>query len=220
MNSTQYEKYIEAAKDVLRHLRVYPLTKELSSRSTPSRASGSGFVWNSLPREPVDDPRHAIKETTDEIIAWYVAQQQKWGELHREALTENFGGAHAVYLEAAWRVRYAKPRLDVSLAQVALKKWSAILTDAGPQSPFIDWAKAWRALPAELTDQQIRAECLAITSGRRGGVTEVNHEDFAPPYEISFHEAQRRSARGCDKAWTLAVPHRHWQRPGIVSGGH
>jgi hypothetical protein len=198
MSAAQYEKYIEAAKDVLRHLRVYPAgPSDASSRRTDRWPDG--FVWHALPRDPVDAPPQALKEATDDIIAWYIGQQQKWGEQHREALVQKYGAAHAVYLEAAWRAREGKPPLAEPLAPVALEKWMAILTDAAPQSPFIDWAKAWRDLPPDLTDQQIRAECLAIATGQRGGSTEVNHEEYAPPYEISFHEAKEEVLEAATK---------------------
>lgn len=183
MSAAQFEKYVEAAKDVLRHLRVYPL--ECGDSSAHSK-----MVWSPIPREPVDAPQHAVKEATDDIIAWYVAQQQKWGEEHRDALAQKYGSAHAIYLEAAWRTRHGKSPVDAVLAPVALKKWTSILSEAKDDSPFIDWARAWRKLPATLTDEEVRAECLAIASGQRGGSTNVESEDFAPPYEISFHEAR------------------------------
>jgi len=179
MGSAQFEKYIEAAKGVLRHLRVSP---------------HDGLVWSSLPREPVDDRKAAVKEATDDIIAWYIGQQQKWGSEHREALAAKFGSAHVPYLMAAKRRGG-----DDTLCATALAKWKGILADGSPQSPFAEWAKAWRELPANLSDEKLRAECLAIATGKRGGSTEVNKEDFAPPYEISFHEAREEVLEAATK---------------------
>lgn len=179
MGSAQFEKYIEAAKGVLRHLRVSP---------------HDGLVWSTLPREPVDDRKAAIKEATDEIIAWYIGQQLKWGAEHREALAAKFGNAHVPYLMAAKRGDG-----DDALCATALAKWKRILADESPKSPFAEWAKAWRALPANLSDEKLHAECLAIATGKRGGSTEVNKEDFAPPYEISFHEAREEVLEAATK---------------------
>jgi len=204
MGMAQFEKYLEAAKGALKHLRVSP---------------HDGLVWSAVPREPVDEPKPAIKEASDDIITWHVTQQQKWGAEHREALSAMFGNAHAPYLEAAKRDpdtlvcdlsgETGEPSLrdrrsqSVSLSPVALAKWSRILKDTNPQSPFADWAKAWRAIPNDISAEKLRAECLAIASGKRGGSTEVNKEDFAPPYEISFQEAR-------EEVLEAATQHGHW----------
>ncbi|HUE71284.1 MAG TPA: DUF1587 domain-containing protein [Pirellulaceae bacterium] len=179
ISPAQFEKYVEAARGALRHLRVYPL---------PDR----GFVWRAVPRESVDNPKHAIKEATDDIIAWHVAQQQKWGAEHRAALDQKHGSVHAIYLEAAWRAKYGKRPLDEPLSPVALEKWTRILSDAKDDSPFIEWAKVWRTLPGHLSDERIRAECLAIATGQRGGSTGGNNEDYAPPYEEEEREEEER----------------------------
>lgn len=177
MGAAQFEKYIEAAKGALRHLRVSP---------------HDGLVWSALPHEPVDDRKAAIKEATDDIIAWYIGQQQKWGAEHREALAAEFGNAHVPYL-------FAAKRGGDTLCATALAKWKRILADESPTATFVDWAKAWRALPANLSDEKLHAECLAIATGKRGGSTEVNKEDFAPPYEISFHEAREEVLEAATK---------------------
>ncbi len=179
MGTAQFEKYIEAAKGVLRHLRVSP---------------HDGLVWSTLPHEPVDDHKAVIRETTDDIIAWYIGQQQKWGAEHREALAAKYGNAHVPYLMAAKRGGG-----DGTLCATALAKWQRILVEESPQSPFADWAKAWRALPANLSDEKLHAECLAIVTGKRGGSTEVNKEDFAPAYEISFHETREEVLEAATK---------------------
>ncbi len=195
MGVAQFEKYLEAAKGALSHLRVSP---------------HDGLVWSTVPREPVHDSKAAIAEAVNDVINWHVAQQQKWGAEHREALAEMFGNAHAAYLEAAKRGTdtlvcegKGKTRVSVSLSKVALAKWQRILARPSPDSPFADWAKAWRALPANLTAEKLRAECLAIATGKRGGSTEVNGADFAPPYEISFHEAKEEVIEAASK-------HGHW----------
>lgn len=185
MGTAQFEKYLEAAKGVLKHLRVSP---------------HDGLVWSAVPREPVEETKQAIKEATDDIIAWHVMQQQKWGAEHREALMAKFGSAHASYLEAAKRGPEA---VTVALAPAALEKWTRILNNTEAQSPFAEWAKAWRAIPADISAEKLHADCLAIATGKRGGSIEVNKEDFAPPYEISFHEAR-------EEVLEAATQHGHW----------
>ncbi|MGB8168600.1 MAG: DUF1592 domain-containing protein [Chthoniobacteraceae bacterium] len=178
MSAAQFEKYIEAAKGALHCLRV---------------SAHDGLVWSAVPREPVDEPKVAIKEATDDIIAWYIGQQQKWGALHRAELEKQFGSAHALYLEAVWRAANDRPPLAERLAPVALDKWTRILKDTETKSPFSDWAKAWRAIPANVSDAKLRATCLAIVSGKADAAAAViaeNKGDFAPPYETSFREAK------------------------------
>jgi len=203
MTALQVEKYLEAAKGALKHLRVTP----------------QGFVWNSLPREPVDDPAAARKEVTDDIIAWHIAQQQKWGEEHRNLLQQKLGLTHAAYLEAAWRYQWRKelglndaPLEEMAwcsvspvfqpkpadntevviLSRVALQKWWDILQSKDANSPFRTWATAWRALPGptELDAKQLRAKCMAIVSGETTDGTSSKTQEYAPAYELSFHETK------------------------------
>ncbi len=178
MGAAQFEKYLEAAKGALKHLRV---------------SSHDGLVWSTLSHEPVDEPKAAIKEACDDIIAWHVAQQQKWGAEHRAALDAKFGNAHAVYLEAAWRAGHGRPPLDVALAPVALEKWTRILNDTQGKSPLADWAGKWRAIPAGASDVRVRELSLAIANNKADAAAAAiaeNRGDFAPPYEISFREAK------------------------------
>jgi hypothetical protein len=192
MGLAQFEKYLEAAKGTLRHLRVSP---------------HDGLVWSAVPREPVEDAAAQIKEATDDLIAWHVAQQQKWGAQHREQLAAQFGSAHAVYLAAAKRetdtpvcVWKRQTGVSVSLSPVALEKWRHILRNEDKASPFADWAKAWRALPATLDGERLLRACQAIV---QGGAKAPDSEDFAPPYEISFHEAR-------EEVIEAATKHGHW----------
>jgi len=178
MGAAQFEKYIEAAKGALHCLRV---------------SAHDGLVWSAVPREAVDEPKAAIKEEADDIIAWFVGQQQKWGALHRAELEKQFGSAHALYLEAAWRAAHGKAAMEERLAPVALEKWTRILNDTETKSPFAEWAKAWRAIPANVSDAKLRATCLAIVSGKANAAASAiaeNKGDFAPPYETSFREAK------------------------------
>ncbi len=199
MNTPQLEKYLEAARGALAHLTVTP---------------HDGFTWSPIPHDVTDDPKDARFQLVNEIIAWHVAQQQKWGEEHRDHLEERLGFVHAAYLEAAWRFRHraeqGKPDAElasfalcdeVPLSRRSLEKWWDILNDDDPGSPFADWAAAWRALPGpdQLDAKKLRAECIAIASGQRGGSLEERREDFAPPYEISFHEAKEEVLEAAEK---------------------
>ena len=192
MGLAQFEKYLEAAKGALRHLRVSP---------------HDGLVWSAVPREPVEDAAAQIKESVDDLIAWHVSQQQKWGAQHREQLAAQFGSAHAVYLAAAKQSSLGfspnlealglKPKL---LSKIALEKWRHILRNEDKASPFADWAKAWRALPATLDGEKLLRACQAIV---QGGSKPPDTEDYAPPYEISFHEAR-------EEVLEAATNHGHW----------
>ncbi len=210
MTAPQFEKYVEAAKSVLLHLRVTP----------------KGFIWSSLPHEPVDEPAVARKEATDNIIAWHVAQQQKWGEEHRDDLQRMLGFTHAAYLEAAWRYRWRKelglaeteieqfawcpliPEVHivpglvarhelerdsvVVLSRVALQKWWDILNGDDRNSPFAKWATQWRALPGpeNISAKQLRNKCVEIIAGPTADAGLPVAGDFAPPYELSFQETK------------------------------
>lgn len=182
MGLAQFEKYLEAAKGTLRHLRVSP---------------HDGLVWSAVPREPVEEVTAQIKECVDDLIAWHVGQQQKWGALHRDELAAQFGSAHAVYLAAA---KQGSSSLRSKLAPVALEKWQRILRSEDKASPFADWAKAWRALPSTLDGEKLLRACQAIVGG---GPKAPDAEDFAPPYEISFHEAK-------EEVLEAATKHGHW----------
>ncbi len=199
MNTPQLEKYLEAARGALAHLTVTP---------------HDGIFWSPIPHDVTDDPKDARFQLVNEIIAWHVAQQQKWGQEHRDDLQERLGFVHAAYLDAAWRFRYraklGKPNAEladfavcdgVSLSRRSLEKWWDILNDEDPASPFADWADAWRSLkgPAALDEKELRAECIAIAAGQRGGSLEEVSEDFAPPYEISFHEAKEEVIEAAEK---------------------
>jgi hypothetical protein len=182
MGMAQFEKYLEAAKGTLKHLRVSP---------------DDGLVWSAVPREPVEDAAAQIKESVDDLIAWHVGQQQKWGAQHREQLTAQFGSAHAVYLAAA---KQSHSSLSSKLSPVALEKWQLILRREDEGSPFADWAKAWRALPPSLDGEKLLHACQTIV---QGGSKVPDSEDYAPPYEISFHEAR-------EEVLEAATKHGHW----------
>jgi hypothetical protein len=233
MTPAQYEKYVDAAKDALRHLRVYPLSRA-THRPAPAFAGQAAdeypafrrpdLAWNRFPRPPVDTSAAARKEITDELIGWHVAQQQKWGQEHREHLEQSLGFVHAAYLEAAYRYRHRDDQQDtiekyawtygpfptgietqttahrdeiasaterIRLAPAALAKWWAILNGDDADSPHAHWAKGWRELAKQsgLDPVQLRQRCLAITTGADNVIVET--EDYAPDYEISFHEAEQ-----------------------------
>lgn len=234
MTLAQYEKYMNAAKHALRHLRVYPTSVAGHSEPTLARMQQGAqppavdLDWTSFPRPSVDSASTARQEVVDEIIGWYIGQQQKWGEEHRNNLEQTLGFVHAAYLEAAWNYRHrkkAEDKLDafafvksvaglnesgrpskqsaferppadsesadrtVRLAPAALKKWWNILNSDDSQSPHAAWAGEWRklAMESDLTQAEVRRRCAAIVAG---STVEIETEDYAPPYEISFHEAK------------------------------
>jgi hypothetical protein len=180
MSMAQFEKYLEAAKGALRHLRASP---------------HAGLVWSAVPHEPVEEAKAQIKEACDDIIAWHVAQQQKWGRDHREDLLQRLGFNDAAYLEAVWHRRHGRDFVlkdqagaTVPLAPLILEKWLAILSAKDPQEPFVAWAKAWQALKADTKD--IRQHCIQIVTAKEAEQPSgLPPEGYAPPYEVSFHEA-------------------------------
>lgn len=207
MTVPQYEKYIDAARDALRHLRTFPVT------DSQGRVD---FVWKPFPRSGVDAPAAARKEVVDEIISWYVAQQQEWGAEHREYLQQELGFVHAAYLEAAWHFSQRTTRqADISiyasvagrdrkssriqLSPAAMAKWWAILNSNDANSPHAKWAAEWRevARQTKLSPAEVRKHCIAIVAGN--DTTVVESEDYAPPYEISFHEAKEEVLEAAEK---------------------
>ena len=212
MTTSQYEKYVDAAIDSLSRVRFYPI--EQIDRTTAQTE------WTSFPRPDVDDPSRAKKEVVDEILSWHIAQQQRWGQEHRDQLELQFGFIHPAYLEAAWRYKNrdnksqtieafalieidpAKPSGDrVALAPAALRKWLAILESEEANSVHAEWAKAWRKLPQRSQGNvrlaEIRERCIAIVAGTENIV--VEDEEYAPPYEISFHEAKEEVLEAANK---------------------
>lgn len=189
MGLAQFEKYLEAAKGSLRHLRATPAT---------------GLEWRPLAADPVSEPGEARADAIYDIVQWYFRQQQHWGAEHRDHLQATLGFSHAAYLEAAWRYRWRTElgladsdlgaiarTYEVPLGPVSLEKWWTILNDADPKSPFAAWAAAWRDLPAApaIDPTELRRRCVAIVAGAIQ--TRLDDSgDFAPPYEVSFHETK------------------------------
>lgn len=190
MSAVQFEKYFEAAKSALNHLRVDPV---------------NGMVWRPVPRDPVHEPGQQRKEAVDDIIAWYVAEQVRLATEHRQELKNRLGFEHAAYLEAAWQYHWrtklgrADATLDdiardyeVPLAPVPLKKWYAILNQEPPEPAYTAWAKAWKGLPepdAELDFKQIREACRAIELGQ---ASKEERLEYAPEYERNWHDPKRQ----------------------------
>ncbi len=189
MGVAQFEKYLEAAKGALRHLRATPAT---------------GLEWRPMPADAVNDPGEARADAIYDIVQWYFRQQQRWGAEHRDQLQATLGFSHAAYLEAAWRYRWRTElgladadlsaiagTYEIPLGPVSLEKWWTILNDSDPKSPHAAWAAAWRDLPnsSAITAPELRRRCVAIVAGP--GQTQLDDSgEFAPPYEVSFHETK------------------------------
>lgn len=209
MGPAQFEKYLEAAKGVLRHLRATPAT---------------GLEWRALAADPVSEPGEARADAIYDIVQWYFHQQQRWGAEHRDQLQATLGFSHAAYLEAAWRYRWRTElgladadfgaiarTYDVPLGPVSLEKWWGILNDPDPKSPFAAWAAAWRDLPAApaINPTEIRHRCVATVAGAgRPQLDDPDSGNFAPPYEVSFHEDKEgvmRAASGGRWPFRIAI---------------
>lgn len=198
MNESQYEKYLEAAKSALRHLRVFP---------------DEGLVWSPTPRDEVLAPSAARKECVDDIIHWHVTQQQKWGEEHRQHLQERLGFSHAAYLEASWDYRRQMASnshtvtflsiaraYEVPLAPVVLEKWFRLLNQPDPSGPLEPWARAWQKLPLNATPEAIRKSCREIVAGSTAGTPSTSGPE-APDYEISYQEAKEEVLEAARKGY-------------------
>ncbi|KAA5540723.1 DUF1592 domain-containing protein [Roseiconus nitratireducens] len=209
MTLAQYEKYVDAARNTLAHVRFYPLANN-------NEAADS--AWTTYPRSASDEPVDARQEVADEIIQWHVAQQQKWNEEHRRDLERQLGFAHPAYLESSWRYQVRESREQIlsefawvpvdatdvdgeriELSPVALEKWFKILIGDVSNSVHRDWASAWQQLPQDpavpLAD--VRTRCVEIVSGNDNVVVET--EDYAPAYEISFHEAKNEVLQAAEE---------------------
>ena len=208
MGVAQFEKYLEAAKGALRHLRATPATS---------------LEWRAMPADAVNEPNEARADAIYDIIQWYFRQQQRWGAEHRDQLQATLGFSHAAYLEAAWRYRERTElgladadlgaiarAYEVPLGPVSLEKWWMILNDSDPKSPFAAWAVAWRDLPAAsaINPAEARRRCVAIVA-TTGGPQLDDSGNFAPPYEVSFHENKEevlRAATGtADFRWPFRI---------------
>lgn len=193
MNAAQFEKYLEAAKLSLRHLRVSPV---------------HGLIWQEVPRDPVDTPEELRFELINDVIAWYGGQQVQWGNGHLRDLERTYGLSHGLYLEAAWRYRYRRARgepnaafaditrdFDAALSPLILAKWWDLLHQDDPSEHAAGVIQQWRSLPAPGSPQakQIRQLCRAIESWK-APVEEDEQKDrtFAPPYELSFRDEKSR----------------------------
>jgi hypothetical protein len=175
-----------------------------------------------LPADAVTDPVEARADAIYDIVQWYFRQQQRWGAEHRDQLQATLGFNHAAYLEAAWRYRWRAElgladadwgviarTYEIPLGPVSLEKWWSILNDPDPKSPLTAWAAAWRDLPAAstITPAELRLRCVAIVAGAsRPQVDDSDSGNFAPPYEVSFHENKEEVLR----AATERVNNLHW----------
>lgn len=182
METAQVEKFLEAGRLALRHMRATP---------------AGGMVWRAVPREPVDEPAKARLDAVNDILEWYARQQYHWAFNFTERLEREYGTEHGAFLEAAWRYKH-RQREAKTLAEIAkefvpplpvvpLEKWWDILSAEPPGSPWIDWANAWSELPGPggLEGGNIRQFCNNIVSGKRKGARNQDWT-FAPPYELSF----------------------------------
>lgn len=208
MSAVQVEKFLEAARNSLRHLRANP---------------ADGFDWRADPRADVVDPAAARQEAINDLIDWFSGQQNHWAFDHTDELANRHGTGHGPYLAAAWTYhhREALGRSDATMAElvsefdpalgvVVAEKWYAILSDEDPVPPWTGWAKAWQSLPApdSIGDLPLLDRCNAIVTGRDPNA-KPPVDDFAPAYELSFREgaAREETIRSAkeDKIWPFEI---------------
>ena len=204
MGASHVEKYIEAARISLQHLRVNPV---------------DGLHWSETPLLDVIEPAAQRLAATNDILDWYRDQQYLWAYEYDQSYKLKYGSQHGPYLWAAWRYHHRKgdesfadlaAGFEPSLGPVILEKWYRILSAANPKPPFVGWARAWAALPApgKEGDLSIRERCNLITEGRDPNDKSVE-DTYAPPYELSFREGAAREAtiRSAkeDKVWPFDI---------------
>ncbi len=182
------QAYLDAARQALRHLRVYP---------------NDGFQWRTLADEPTESPRAARQDVVDEVIGWYGRQQTIWGNQHLSDLQRRHGMSHGLYLEAAWRFRWRERfsddrsevaraivnEMDLGLSPFILLKWLETLSQPKPSPSAKGIIMQWRQLPApgEISENEIRKRCRDIESWVGGETSPVEIDPgFAPEYELSF----------------------------------
>jgi len=191
LETAQLEKFLEAARLALRHLRANP---------------ADGLLWREVAREPVDAPADARLEAVNDVIGWFTGEQLHWAREFTSQLAAEYGSGYSPFLEVVWRFehRAALGRPDASLRDLAAswdtplppvptEKWHAILTADKPPKPFRLWAERWRQLPppGELGERPIRDRCLDIALNRDPDA-KPPREDYAPPYELSFADPESR----------------------------
>jgi len=194
MNAAQYEKYLEAARAAMKHLRVSPR---------------SGMVWRAVQRDSVDGPDEARSELVNDIIAWHGEQQIKWGNGHLRDLKRQYGLSHGLYLEAAWRYQWREELgnpnatfsdivhdFDAEISPLILEKWWDLLQQQDPSRNAAGVIAQWKALPRPVGDANlsIRDLCRKIENW----VAEVKDDGqpentFAPAYELSFRDDSGRA---------------------------
>jgi len=200
MGTTQVEKYLEAARLTLRHLRATPT---------------GGLIWNSFPMEPVDDPSEARLDAVNTIIEWFADEQYKYAFEIGTQWEKKYGNKHGPFLEAAWQFKHRKDdcttladiakEYEPPLPIVPLDKWWNLLNMPNPKSPWVGWTRRWQALPepGQLGNRSLRKRCQDIINGVGGEKMELQ-EDFAPDYEVSFSPKVLETARK-DHIWNFRI---------------
>jgi len=194
----QFEKYLQAATDLLGHLRASPI---------------SGLTWHEARLREVATPAERRRELIDALMQWYVVQEAAQCDDHFERLADahDVSVVNALYLEAAWRYRFraqlGRPddavssiaaAYDPPLREESLRRWIDVLTGEG-YLPVKGQAgrEAWQALPAP-------ADFPADT--RRDVFDEFGHwwgvppnvdfeEDWPRPYEKYEKEPPKETIR-------------------------
>jgi len=209
INAAQFEKYLEAARGALRHLRVSPR---------------AGMIWRTVPRDAVNKPEEARFELVNDIIAWHGEQQIVWGNGHIRDLRREHGISHGLYLEAAWRYRWraelGQPDatfeeiardFDAEISPLILAKWWALLHQENPSENATGVIARWNALPQPGSDgaAPIRDLCRAIESWEAEVEDDGQPQNtFAPEYELSFRDdASQAKVRAAAKkgSWPFEI---------------
>ena len=93
MGASHVEKYIEAARISLQHLRVNPV---------------DGLHWSETPLLDVIEPAAQRLAATNDILDWHLDQQYQWAYEYDQSYKRKYGSQHGPYLWAAWRYHHRK----------------------------------------------------------------------------------------------------------------
>ena len=146
VSSTHIEKYLDAAKRVLRHAHVSPVT---------------GFTWSEKVKHDITFPQNLRKELVTEWVVLHRKEEyDKFGGYGREKKAHNW--SHADYIAAAWKVikkgmtiEQALSSSRVPLSRAATLNWVEVLDKKFPAPADKMIFGEWSSLPKNANSEQL-----------------------------------------------------------------
>ena len=202
----QFNKMLQAAKDMLGHLRASPV---------------NGLTWHAQRQRDVPTPKDRRRELIDAIMHWYVFQEALQCDEHFRQLKQSHdvSVANTLYLEAAWRHRFREElgHPDQTIGQLAasydpplisetLARWFDVLTGDQFIAPKGQAGReAWQQLPppSEFPEKE-RRDVFDEFGHWWGAPNNIEfEEDWPRPYE-NFERMPDKKATD-DGTWPLDI---------------